>query len=85
VPSQWITIKIPAPAYDAAVELRQRLRAEGLDALPDDLRDVAVDENSRGVGIGTVVSLGLVALRDVLDASSTRPRNRRKAKRSRTR
>jgi len=77
---RWKTIKIPAAAYDEAVALREKLAHLGLDTLPEPLRERAVDEAAgagRGVGIGAVVALGLLALDDVLRDRSKRRRARR--------
>ena len=79
MPPVWKTIKIPAGAYDDAVALRDTLARVGLDALPPRLRKVAVDDRAgagRGLGIGTVVALGLLALEDVIPKRV--PRNRRR-------
>lgn len=77
---EWKTIKISASAYEDAVELREAIARAGLDALPDHLRERALDDAAgagRGVGIGAVVALGLRALADVVSAKPKRSRRRR--------
>jgi hypothetical protein len=80
MPPQWRTIKIPASAYDDAIALRERIARAGVDALPEHLRDRAFDERlgaARGVGIGAIVALGLLALGDLVGSKPKR-RSRRK-------
>jgi hypothetical protein len=72
MPPEWKTIKIPANAYDAAVALRLKLRTAGVGALPEHLREIALNEEARGIGIGTIVTMSLVALLDALKRKEQR-------------
>ncbi len=66
--NEWKTIKIPVEAYEQAVALRDGLVRSGLDALPPRLREIVLEqEDRRGIGIGTIVTLGLASLEDTVE------------------